>query len=107
MIPSFRRCALLTLFLVLTLSYFKVQGAEIKNRLKPGFAQRHPAHLTGQFDNARTLAQTGVQKQAELFSELRKNFAQQSTTEEEAFLEIAKKLMKLADVLDELEDCMN
>lgn len=42
-----------------------------------------------------------------MFAELRKNYAQQATTEEEAYLEIAKKLMKLADVLDELEACMD
>jgi hypothetical protein len=37
---------------------------------------------------------------------LRKNFAQQTKTEEEAYLEIAKKLMKLSDSLNELETCM-
>ncbi len=42
-----------------------------------------------------------------MFKELRRNFAQQSATEEEAYLEIAKKLMALSDVLGQLQTCMD
>ena len=41
-----------------------------------------------------------------LFKQLQINFAQTSMTDEEAYLEIAKKLMKLSDVLPSLEKCM-
>ena len=41
-----------------------------------------------------------------LFKQLKINFAQTSMTDEEAYLEIAKKLMKLSDVLPSLEKCM-
>ena len=48
-----------------------------------------------------------MSRSASFFEGLKKRFAQQSVTEEEAYLEIAKKLMKLTDVLVELERCVD
>lgn len=90
-------------------------ASELRHRFKHGFSQRAPSDLQhskflkAQKAEPKALIQATaqVQRQAEFFDQLKKNFAQQSTTEEEAYLEIAKKLMKLSDVLVELEDCMD
>ncbi len=47
-------------------------------------------------------AQTG-----NFFAELKKSFAREGQTDEEAYLEIAKKLMNMSDKLDDLKKCMN
>lgn len=107
---SFKPFAVISLAVLLLLSLVSmgVSGVEIKNRFKAGLSQKQAPRLHAQFTNSNSaLAQTGVQMQAQYFAQLRKSFAQQSTTEEEAYLEIARKLMKLADVLDELEKCMD
>ena len=60
------------------------------------------------FPKSRGLTHSGKPRSAaELFGELRKNFAQSSQTEEEAYLEIAKKLMKLQNEMPGFESCMD
>ncbi len=46
-------------------------------------------------------------KRAQMFGKLRHSFAQDASNEEQAYLELAKKLMKLTDVLGDLQTCMD
>jgi hypothetical protein len=41
-----------------------------------------------------------------MFEKLKHTFAQDAPNEEQAYLELAKKLMKLTDVLGDLQTCM-
>lgn len=42
-----------------------------------------------------------------MFDQLRKSFAQTAGSDEDAYLEIAKKLMRYSDRLGSLEQCMD
>lgn len=67
-------------------------------------AHSHHGHqsMFSQMQNSNSHSQMG-----HFFAELKKNFAEEGQTDEEAYLEIAKKLMAMSDKLDELKQCMD
>ena len=108
--PSIRKgVSMAVLFLGAALFVSTSSSLEVRNKLMRNLGARSLAstHTDALLIDPLENAQTTISKEAHYFEKLRRQFAQQSATEEQAYLEIAKKLMKLSDVLPELQACMD